>query len=71
MKPDWRDPNMPVLVQYKDENGRTILKLTPPEVVTEIHAIRMWQIELMILGGQHEFDWRRDPTYNLRRKKDV
>ncbi len=62
-KPDWRDPDMPVLLQTT--NG--IVEVSP-EQATEIFAERMRKLEIM----QYEIpllNWRDDPTYNLRRSK--
>lgn len=54
-RPDWRDPNMPVLAQTK--RG---LEVWDAERFRQAIAGR--------LAICTEPDWRHDPTYNLRRK---
>lgn len=55
-RPDWRDPNMPVLVQSKSQ-GQIYIE---PERWQRVAKARM------DVAG--EPNWRTDPTYNLRRK---
>lgn len=52
-RPSWRDPNLPVI----GKSGR------------EIDHRKMETKAQMALVASAEPDWRRDPTYNLRRKK--
>lgn len=59
---DWRDPNMTVTVQAK-VNCREVSIELPPAEVTAIYAARM-------AGAIRHGDWRKDPTYNLRRKHE-
>lgn len=55
-RPDWRDPDMPVLVCTKSDG----LIQWEPERFQRAVAGR--------LAICTEPDWRNDPTYNLRRK---
>ncbi len=58
--PDWRDPQMPVIRNYKMADG-TRRELVDPDYE------RCYREHLMIAAVQPGF--RDDPTYNLRRKK--
>jgi hypothetical protein len=57
LRPDWRDPNMPVLVDLKSKG------LTPwaPERFQRAVAHRL---EICT-----EPNWDKDPTYNLRKER--
>lgn len=57
-RPDWRDPNMPVLIQMADTN-----QLEPFPAEEAQAAFREW------FKMNEEPYWKNDPTYNLRRKK--
>lgn len=55
-RPDWRNPNMPVLIMHR-VNG---LVPVNPEFMSQVSRHK--------LANDIEPDWRRDPTYNLRRR---
>jgi hypothetical protein len=55
-RPDWRDPNMPVLVQSKSQ-GQIYIE---PERWARVCNAR--------LAMSSEPTFKNDPTYNLRRK---
>lgn len=57
---NWRDPNMPVLRDYKMANG------TKKEVVDPDYEHR-YRDHLM--QSRDEPTWYSDPTYNLRKNK--
>lgn len=56
-RPDWRDPNMPVLVQHRTDG----LIAIEPERLTKVAQVRLQMCT--------EPTYDRDPTYNLRRRK--
>jgi hypothetical protein len=57
---DWRDPNMPVMLNCTDPLTGTYLKEFTSERAQYVSQIRMQM--------SHAPDWRNDPTYNMRRK---
>lgn len=57
---DWRDPNMPVIRNYRFANG-TIRELVDPDYE------RRYREHIMASAAQP--DYRSDPTYNLRRPR--
>ncbi len=62
LRPDWRDPNMPVMLNCIDKDtGRQYLKSYTPERATYAFSVRM-----QISSAP---DWQNDPTYNLRKDK--
>lgn len=60
-RPDYRDPNMPVLIQVEDDLGERHLESFPSHEVRA--AMKVW------FDSNTEAHWSQDPTYNLRRKK--
>lgn len=60
MKPDWRDPNMPVIRPYRMRDG-TVKTLVDPDYEHRYRAHMM--------SAAEQPDWRNDPTYNLRKKE--
>lgn len=59
-RPDWRDPNMPVLRDYKMIDGSK-KEIVDPDYERRYRAH-------MIDAAPHE-NWRNDPTYNIRRRR--
>jgi hypothetical protein len=59
-RPDWRDPNLPVIRDYRMGDGSRKTEVDPDYE----HRYR----EHMMSAAPHP-DYKRDPTYNLRRKK--
>ena len=59
---DWRDPDMPVIRQYRMADG------TRKEVVDQDYE-RRYREHMMSAAAQDS--WRRDDTYNMRRRKRV
>lgn len=57
---DWRDPKMPVIRDYRMANGARLTQVDPDYE----HRYR----EHMMKAAEQP-DWRKDPTYNLRRKR--
>ena len=60
-KPDWRDPNMPVLIPCYQPDGTIKLESFSPI------DVQLWMEDLH--NRNAEPDWRNDPTYNLRKSK--
>jgi hypothetical protein len=60
LRPDWRDPAMPIMRDYKMANGE---RKTIVDADYE-HRYR----EHMMNAAPHP-DWRNDPTYNLRKDR--
>ena len=57
---DWRDPNMPVLREYRMPNGKLLPSIDPAyESRYREH----------LLNTSAQPLWTHDPTYNLRRPK--
>jgi len=56
----WRDPNMPVLREYKMADG-SVQKVVDPDYE---HRYR----EMLMEYSQNP-SWKQDPTYNLRKKR--
>lgn len=62
-RPDWRDPNMPVLLQTT--HGLVQVSAESAQYTFAVRVKRLEQME-----DTHPFiNWRNDPTYNMRRKK--
>lgn len=59
-KIDWRDPDMPVIRNYRMADGST-KDLVPPDYE------RRYRKHLMTAAVQPK--WKDDPTYNLKRRK--
>ncbi len=59
-RPDWRDPDMPVLRKYRMGNGSTKTEVDPDYE----HRYR----EHLMQVSEHP-NYRDDPTYNLNRRK--
>lgn len=59
-RPNWRDPQMPVLRDYRMADG------TKREVVDPDYEQRYR--EFCLAQGSNP-SWRKDPTYDLRRKR--
>ena len=59
MKPDWRDPNMPIYRNYLMPDG-TRKVYVDPEYERRYRE--------MLLTTTIRPSWRNDPTYNLRKK---
>lgn len=57
---DWRDPNMPVLRNYKMNNGER-------KIEVDADYERRYREHLMSAAVQPKF--RDDPTYDMKRKK--
>lgn len=57
---DWRDPNMPVIRDYRMANGQHRTEVDPDYE-------RRYREHLMQFGEQPSY--RNDPTYNLRKDK--
>ena len=68
-RPDWRDPNMPVLLLAQPvgstDNKYTLCEF-PSEDITNYFKAKMNSAQ----NAMHP-DWRHDPTYNMKRKKNV
>lgn len=60
MKPDWRDPAMPVIRDYRFANGEHKTEIDPDYE-------RRYREHMLQTAAQP--DWRNDPTYNLRRRR--
>lgn len=60
-RPNWRDPNMPVLFPIRQPDGTTTLESFPAEELAA--AMKIWHAQ------NEQPDFRDDPTYNLRRKR--
>lgn len=60
-KPDWRDPDMPVILRLRQPSGEIVIAEHPKETQAKISE---WRFDHTMAP-----DWRKDPTYNLRRKK--
>lgn len=60
MKPDWRDPSMPVLRDYKMPDGSH---------KTEIDPDYERRYREHLLHNAEQPAWRDDPTYNMKRTK--
>ncbi len=60
LRPDWRDPNMPVMRDYKMGDGSTRTIISPDYE----HRYREMLMETTRLPS-----WRQDPTYDLRKPK--
>lgn len=58
-RPDWRDPQMPVIRDYLLGNG-TRKRIVDPEYESQ------WRSICMEINTHPT--WRNDPTYNMRRK---
>lgn len=61
VKPDWRDPNMPVHYETEMYGERLLVQATPEQ--------RSEMSESTLRFFLTDYDWRDDPTYNLRRRK--
>lgn len=62
-RPDWRDPQMPVIRDYVMRDGTRKTTVDPDYE----HRYREFLITLPDETGAHPH-WRNDPTYNMRRK---
>lgn len=60
---DWRDPSMLVYREYTMGNGK-VLYWVEPEFEQRYRAMKM-------STEQPVPDWRDDPTYNMRKKRNV
>lgn len=58
-RPHWSDPNLPCIRDYQMANGAKLTEVSPDYE-------RRYREHLMSLPDQP--NWKRDPTYNLRRK---
>jgi len=58
-RPNWRDPNMPVIRRYRMGDGTT---------KTEVDPDYERRYREFLLHDSNQPDYHRDPTYNLRRK---
>lgn len=56
-RPDWRDPNMPVLVQHRTDG----LISVEPERLQKVANVRLHMCP--------EPDWHDDPTYDLKKQR--
>ena len=61
LRPDWRDPNMPVMLNCTDPITGPYLREFTSERAQYAFSIRMQMSAAP--------DWRDDPTYNLRKSK--
>jgi len=59
-RPDWRDPNLPVIREYRMANG-TLLRNVDPEYEQRYRA------HLLSTAAQRTY--HTDPSYNWRRKR--
>ena len=59
-RPDWRDPEMPVIRDYRMANGTRKTEVDPDYE----HRYRE-----MLVSTSDNPSWRDDPTYNMKRKK--
>lgn len=66
-RPDWRDPNMPVLVRVRQPNGVSLLKYVPPEAVTKYYIDKMINMEIDPLVSPPAY--YEDESYYWNRKK--
>lgn len=57
---DWRDPNMPVLREYRMANGTTRTVIDPD------YERRYRE---MLMQSNNAIPYNRDPTYDLKRKR--
>lgn len=66
LRPDtrlsWRDPDMPVLRDYKMGDG------SRKNLVDPDYERRYREFMITACGDQYP-SWRNDPTYNLRKKR--
>lgn len=60
LRPDWRDPNMPVTRDYLMQDGSKMTSVDPE------YERRFREFCMQI--NKHP-DYRNDPTYNMRKKK--
>jgi hypothetical protein len=61
LRPDWRDSNMPVMLNCTDAVTGPYLKEFTPERAQYAFQIRMQM--------SHMPSWHSDPTYNLRKAR--
>ncbi len=61
LRPDWRDPNMPVILNCTDPTTGPYLKEFTSERATLAFSIRMKMSSAP--------SWHNDPTYNLRKDR--
>lgn len=62
LRPSWRDPNMPVMRNYRMGNGET-------KTIIDPDYEQRYREMLIVTAPADKFpDWRNDPTYNLRRR---
>lgn len=59
-RPNWRDPNMSVIREYKFANGATKTEVDPD--------YESRYRDMLVKSTPHD-DWRNDLTYNLRKGK--
>lgn len=65
-RPDWRDPSLPPSDRdytFRMSDGTT-------QQITEVTPEQETQIRAMMMQGSPAPNWRDDPTYNLRRRRD-
>lgn len=60
LRPNWRDPAMPVMRDYKMGDGSTKTIVNP-------EYERQWREICMKMNQAPE--WRNDPTYNMRKDR--
>lgn len=60
MKPDWRNPSMPVIRDYKMIDGSR---------KTEVDPDYERRYREHLLRNAEQPAWRDDPTYNMKRRK--
>lgn len=60
LRPDWRDPNMPVIRRYVMQDGSIQTEIDPD------YERRYSEFKMSITKNP---SWDRDPTYNMRKKK--
>lgn len=59
-RPSWRDPNMPVMRDYRMGDG-TIRNVVDPDYERRYR-------EMLMQTTAHE-SWRNDPTYDLKKQR--
>jgi len=59
-RPNWRDPNMPLMRDYKMSDGTT-------RTIVDPDYERRWREHCMEMNRAPS--WRDDPTYDMKRKR--
>jgi len=60
LRPSWRDPNMSVFRDYKMADG---------SLRTDVDPDYEHRYREMLMEYSPNPSWKKDPTYNMRRKK--